>query len=104
MKADCSDQNELRTYERLTIGADGCPGQAHVMMLKEHFSIEGPNGTHQCHAYEAMGPSITITSLIFDRVSGESFSEGKCKTFTLPAARTTIYQDFSALTLSTPTG
>ena len=37
-----------------------------------------------------MGPSIT--SLMFDRVSGESFNVGTCKGFTLPAARTVIFQ------------
>jgi serine/threonine protein kinase len=90
MKADCSDQNEIKIYERLAIEADDHPGQAHVMMLKEHFCMEGPNGTHRCHVYETMGPSVT--TLMFDRISGESFDEGKSKRFTLRAARAIIYE------------
>lgn len=90
MKADCSDQNEIKIYERLAIGADDRPGQPHVITLKGNFSIKGPNGTHQCHIYETMG--LSIANLMFDRVSKESFGEGKGKRFTLRAARTIIYQ------------
>lgn len=90
MKADCNDENEIKIYQRLAIEADHHPGRAHVMMLKEHFSIQGPNGTHRCHVHEIMGPSVA--TLMLDRVSGERFDEAKTKRFTLRAARAIIYQ------------
>ena len=60
------------------------------MPLKDHFNIQGPNGTHSCLVYEATGPSVIIMSM--DRVSGEARIDGQNKRFTLSAARTILHQ------------
>ena len=60
------------------------------MLLKDHFDIQGPNGTHSCLVYEALGPSVITMSM--DRVSGEAMMEGQDKRFTLSAARSILHQ------------
>lgn len=35
------------------------PGAAFVMETRDHFKLDGPNGTHECLVLELLGPSIT---------------------------------------------
>jgi serine/threonine-protein kinase SRPK3 len=60
------------------------------LLLKDHFNIQGPNGTHSCLVYEAMGPSVITMSM--DLVSGEAIMDGQNKRFTLSTARRILHQ------------
>ncbi len=55
------------------------------MMLKDQFSIAGPNGNHDCLAYEVLGPSIA-------RVREDSAGRKTTAYFTLSCARRIVYQ------------
>lgn len=55
------------------------------MMLKDYFTIDGPNGTHDCLAYEVLGPSIA-------RVLADSAGADTTAYLTLSSARKVIYQ------------
>jgi serine/threonine protein kinase len=50
---------ELETLRTLVELNSDETGSRHVMQLLDHFSIEGPNGTHECLVLEFLGPSIT---------------------------------------------
>lgn len=54
-------------------------------MLLDHFTIHGPNGTHDCLAYEVLGPSIA-------HVLDDSTGIDTTAYLTLPCARKIIYQ------------
>ncbi|KAI0502815.1 kinase-like domain-containing protein [Xylaria bambusicola] len=58
------------------------PGQHHLMRMLDHFTVDGPNGIHDCLVLELLGPSVpdVIESL---------YSDGR-----LPAdfAKSTAYQ------------
>ena len=54
-------------------------------MLMDHFTIQGPNGKHDCLAYEVLGPSIA-------RVLGDSTGADTIAYLTLQSARKIIYQ------------
>lgn len=95
--ARCSDQNEIKIHTRLAPGPAPHPGSSNVLSLKDHFNIPGPNGSHSCLVYEAMGPSIISMSM--DRVSGEAMMDGQNKRFTLSAARTILHQILLGLDL-----
>jgi serine/threonine-protein kinase SRPK3 len=60
------------------------------LLLKDHFNIQGPIGTHSCLVYEAMGPSVITMSM--DLVSGEAIMDGQNKRFTLSTARRILHQ------------
>lgn len=90
MKSSCAKSDEINVYESLLPSSSRHPGQPHILMLKDHFSIRGPNGTHQCLVHELMGSSIASLSIYY--VPGQVHKEGQRTRFTLPAARTMIYQ------------
>ena len=54
-------------------------------MLKDRFSIEEPNGNHDCLAYEVLGPSIA-------RVLEDSACLNTTAYLTLSCARKIVYQ------------
>jgi serine/threonine-protein kinase SRPK3 len=89
LKARCNDQHEIKIYNRLADDTEHHPGRPYVLPLKDHFNIQGPNGTHLCLVYEAMGPSVS--HMTWDWVSGEDLMAGQSKRFTLSAARTMLY-------------
>jgi serine/threonine-protein kinase SRPK3 len=55
------------------------------MMLEDRFSVRGPNGNHNCLAYEVLGPSIA-------RILGDSAGLNTTAYLTLPCARKIVYQ------------
>ena len=58
MKATASEtEQESKILERLTHGDMRHPGKKHVMILRDHFLHQGPNGTHKCLVFDVMGPS-----------------------------------------------
>jgi serine/threonine protein kinase len=95
MRADCSDENEIKVLETFAADSECHPGQAYVMILKDHFSLEGPNGTHRCHVQELMGPSIS--ALRTDCILGQSSGGGQSKRIALHAARAIIFQTLIGL-------
>ncbi|PLB46017.1 kinase-like protein [Aspergillus steynii IBT 23096] len=50
-----SKQRELHVLEKLT---PTHLGSRHVMRILDHFSLNGPNGTHRCLVLELLGPSV----------------------------------------------
>lgn len=34
------------------------PGRHHLVQMLDHFSVEGPNGIHDCLVLELLGPSV----------------------------------------------
>ena len=54
-------------------------------MLMDYFTIQGPNGKHDCLAYEVLGPSVA-------RVLGDSTGAETIAYLTLRSARKIIYQ------------
>lgn len=55
------------------------------MMLKDQFSIQGPNGNHDCLTYEVLGPSIAD-------VLQDCHDVLKTAYFTLSCARRIVHQ------------
>jgi serine/threonine-protein kinase SRPK3 len=56
-KANDSDSHEISIYDNLAVG-DAYGTKAHVVELIDHFTIQGPNGSHSCLVFPALGPSI----------------------------------------------
>jgi len=68
----------------------------HVIQLIDHFTIHGPNGSHSCLVFPAMGPRVI--GLLHDPIPGRSsdFYE-KPKRFSLPVARRILLQALTGL-------
>lgn len=58
------------------------------MMLKDRFGIQGPNGHHDCLAYEVLGPSIA--GVLDDSTLRTGLD--MVAYWTLPCARKIVYQ------------
>jgi serine/threonine-protein kinase SRPK3 len=69
----------------LRTNSDKHPGASYTMMLRDHFTIQGPNGKHDCLSFQVLRPSIA-------RVRGDSTGADTMAYLTLPAARNAIYQ------------
>ncbi|KAI1167962.1 kinase-like protein [Nemania serpens] len=44
------------------------PGQHHLVPLLDHFTVVGPNGTHDCLVLELLGPSVSEVAERFGRL------------------------------------
>lgn len=49
----------LRVTRKLAPSSSAHPGAAFVMQTRDHFTLDGPNGTHECLVLELLGPSVT---------------------------------------------
>ena len=85
VRADADCAREVQIHDVLRGNADQHPGSFYIMMLKDHFSIQGPNGTHDCLAYEVLGPSIA-------RVRQDCSTLEDTTYLTLSCARRLVYQ------------
>ncbi|KAJ3493433.1 hypothetical protein NLG97_g4736 [Lecanicillium saksenae] len=43
------------------------PGARHILQLLDNFQHDGPNGTHACLVFPAMGPDVTNYSQLFPK-------------------------------------
>jgi serine/threonine protein kinase len=85
VRADSDCAKEIQSYDMLRANADQHPGSSCIMMLKDQFSLQGPNGNHDCLAYEVLGPSIAL-------VREESTGLNTTAYLTLSCARKIIYR------------
>lgn len=85
VRADTDSEKEVQHYNILRANADQHPGSSCVMMMRNRFSIQGPNGNHNCLAYEVLGPSIAH---ILEASAGLTTTAY----LTLPCARKVVYQ------------
>ncbi len=57
--ADASNScNELHIHDHLNENSIVHSGSSHTIRLLDHFTIEGPNGSHVALVYELAGPSL----------------------------------------------
>jgi serine/threonine-protein kinase SRPK3 len=91
-KAKCSDAHEIDMYNMVR---DIEGSRMHVIQLIDHFTIHGPNGTHSCLVFPAMGPRVI--GLLHDPIPGNGSLHGKSKRFSLPAARQILLQAATGL-------
>ena len=89
-RADANVSNEIELHEVLRTRGASHPGLSCIVMLKDNFSIHGPNGEHSCVAYEVMGPSI-------GHVRDDTLLLNSTTYFTLSAGRNIIYRILLAL-------
>ena len=85
VRADCNYAKESQGYNLLRTNTDKHPGSSCIMMLKDQFTIQGPNGNHGCLAYEVLGPSIA-------HVRDESAGLNTTTYLTLPCARKIVHR------------
>ncbi|KAL9578020.1 MAG: hypothetical protein Q9212_005993 [Teloschistes hypoglaucus] len=50
--------NEIDILQLLAADNSQHPGKQHVVSLLDHFSHEGPNGTHDCLVFPVLGPNF----------------------------------------------
>ncbi|WAQ85088.1 hypothetical protein PtA15_5A662 [Puccinia triticina] len=55
-------QNEIKLHQRAAAANPAHPGHAHVVALLDHFTHEGPNGTHTCLVFEPLGEDLAALS------------------------------------------
>lgn len=85
IRADSDCTKEIQSYDKLRANADQHPGFSCIMMLKDQFSLQGPNGSHDCLAYEVLGPSIAY-------VREESTGSSTTAYLTLTCARKIVHR------------
>ncbi|KAM0397630.1 hypothetical protein ACHAPZ_008249 [Fusarium culmorum] len=52
------DTRELEVLQALSALPKHHPGSSHINQLRDHFTIDGPNGFHECLVLEITGPNI----------------------------------------------
>lgn len=50
--------NEINILQLLAADNSQHPGKQHVVSLLDHFTHEGPNGTHACFVFPVLGPTF----------------------------------------------
>lgn len=58
MTSEAEKGRELRILETLSASSACHPGSAYVNKLLDHFTLTGPNGSHDCLVLELVGPNI----------------------------------------------
>jgi serine/threonine-protein kinase SRPK3 len=53
--------DEIKLLERIANANPAHPGRQHIVSLLDHFEHRGPNGTHICLVFEALGESVLST-------------------------------------------
>ncbi|KAI0867389.1 kinase-like domain-containing protein [Hypoxylon argillaceum] len=54
-----SKDRQLHVMRAIAASSSQHPGAASVMKIIDNFTLNGPNGTHQCMVLELLGPSIS---------------------------------------------
>ncbi len=53
-----SQLDEVPILQRIRDCDDSHPGKAHVTQMLDHFTHNGPNGTHACLTFDAHGSTV----------------------------------------------
>jgi serine/threonine-protein kinase SRPK3 len=53
--------DEIKLLEKIAGANPSHPGRQHIVSLLDHFEHSGPNGTHICLVFEALGESVLST-------------------------------------------
>jgi serine/threonine protein kinase len=85
VRSDTDCTREVQIHDVLRANAEKHQGSSYIMKLKDHFSIQGPNGNHYCLAYEVLGPSIARVRENYLDTNGAAY-------LTLSCAREIVYQ------------
>ncbi|KAG6120001.1 hypothetical protein E4U14_004337 [Claviceps sp. LM454 group G7] len=57
-KSEVKESRELKVLRAISAVSQNHPGSAHVNRLLDHFTLDGPNGTHDCLVLELVGPNV----------------------------------------------
>lgn len=60
--SEAPTNNEINILQLLAADNSQHPGKQHVMSLLDHFTHEGPNGTHTCFVFPVLGPTFAHKS------------------------------------------
>ncbi|RDL38376.1 Kinase-like protein [Venustampulla echinocandica] len=71
MRAEASSHcSELEILQRLGRSPNDASGRKNVTSLFDHFTIDGPNGTHMCLVSDVAGPSVAALNDCPGKVAG----------------------------------
>ncbi|GKU07610.1 cmgc srpk protein kinase [Fusarium langsethiae] len=56
--SEANDTRELKVLQALSALPANHPGSSRITKLLDHFTLEGPNGSHECLVLEIAGPNI----------------------------------------------
>ncbi|KAL8636104.1 MAG: hypothetical protein Q9228_006463 [Teloschistes exilis] len=60
--SEAPTNNEINILQLLAADNSQHPGKQHVVSLLDHFTHEGPNGTHACFVFPVLGPTFAHKS------------------------------------------
>ncbi|KAG6081587.1 hypothetical protein E4U15_002823 [Claviceps sp. LM218 group G6] len=78
-KSEVEESRELKVLRALSALPQNHPGSAHVNRLLDHFTLIGPNGTHDCLVLELLGPNVQ--DIVQRRCKGSRLSSKLAKVF-----------------------
>ncbi|KAH7907721.1 kinase-like domain-containing protein, partial [Hygrophoropsis aurantiaca] len=61
--ADASEVTLLRRLKQIQADSPDVPGGEFVVKVFDDFTVDGPNGTHQCIVTEVLGPPLDLNPL-----------------------------------------
>ncbi|OAV93097.1 CMGC/SRPK protein kinase [Puccinia triticina 1-1 BBBD Race 1] len=61
-------KKEIEFHQRVASANSSHPGYAHVVSLLDHFTLDGPNGTHICLVVEVLGLSLAGLNALLGRL------------------------------------
>ncbi|UZP43044.1 hypothetical protein NXS19_010860 [Fusarium pseudograminearum] len=57
--SEAKDTRELEVLQALSALPKHHPGSSHINQMLDHFTLDGPNGSHECLVLELVGPSVS---------------------------------------------
>lgn len=61
---------DIETHQALEKSSLDHPGRQHILSPSDHFTLQGPSGSHLCLVSQIAGPSISDLSYCPGRVAG----------------------------------
>ncbi|KAG6099412.1 hypothetical protein E4U30_006684 [Claviceps sp. LM220 group G6] len=77
--SELENSRELKVLRALSALSENHPGSAHVNRLLDHFTLVGPNGTHNCLVLELVGPGVQ--ELVLERFKDHRLPSRLAKVF-----------------------
>ena len=56
--SETTNNREVDVLRAISALPDDHPGRAHLVQRQDDFTVNGPNGTHDCLVLELLGPSV----------------------------------------------
>ncbi|KAG6236571.1 hypothetical protein E4U47_001131 [Claviceps purpurea] len=78
-KSEVEESRELKVLRAISAAPQDHPGSAHVNRMLDHFTLVGPNGTHDCLVLELLGPNVQ--DIVQRRCKGSRLSSKLAKVF-----------------------